>query len=154
MSKIETIQVENQESIAARQDSALRRIVRVVGLTLLWSFISALIVGSFAAAIWTIIPTELLQWGAGEMNLIGYVSHCSFVPISTLSLVVMGSIGLLFAFKFNRSRRMGMGVFVGTAGGLAIGALGGVDIIMFIGMGAGVGIGTIFGLIIGFVSQA
>ncbi|MHA2177496.1 MAG: hypothetical protein ACXAAK_04010 [Candidatus Thorarchaeota archaeon] len=152
MSIVDTIQIENQD--ATPTISGLRKIINVISLTLVWAFLSALIVGSYAAAMWTVIPTDLLQWGAGKMNLIGYVSHCSFVPISTLTLVGAASIGVLLAYKLRRGRTIGKWVFVMTVAGLGIGLLFGIDIVMFIGMGAGVGIGTLLGLIIGIVRNA
>ncbi|MFW9793928.1 MAG: hypothetical protein ACFFEE_06495 [Candidatus Thorarchaeota archaeon] len=149
MSKIDTIQIENQADTSTPRLGGLRKIVRVIGLTLVWAFLSALIVGSYSAAVWTVIPTELLEWGAGRINLIGYVSHCSFVPISTLFLVSAASIGVLIAFKLRRGRTIGKWVFVMTATGLGIGLLFGIDIVMFMGMGVGVGLGILLGLVIG-----
>jgi hypothetical protein len=154
MSKVDTIQIENQVDVSTPIPSTLRKIVRVFGLTIVWAFLSALIVGSYAAAVWTIIPTELLQWGAGKMNLIGYVSHCSFVPISTLTLVVAASIGVLIAFKLRRGRMIGKWILMMTVIGLGIGLMFGIDIVMFMGMGAGVGVGTLLGLIAGIVGKS
>ncbi|MFX1483968.1 MAG: hypothetical protein ACFFCP_12375 [Promethearchaeota archaeon] len=151
MNSLDTIQIKNQEISEVHQQSGLRRLITVMALALVWTFLSALIVGTYAAAIWTVIPTELLQWGAGKMNLIGYVSHCSFVPYSTLILILSGSIGLILALRLKRGRIIGEVVFVATAGGLTIGALRGIDIVMFMGMGAGIGIGIVLGIIIGML---
>jgi hypothetical protein len=131
----------NQDTI-----SLVKRFIVTLGLALVWAFIIAAIVGSFAAAIWTVIPTELLAWGASTTNLLGYVSHCSYAPISTaiLSIVSMG--GVLAGWKLKRGREIAKFVFIGTAGGLLLGMLGGIDIVMFIGMGVGAGVGVILGI--------
>lgn len=83
------------------------------------------------------------------MNLIGYVSHCSFVPISTLTLVGAASIGVLIAYRLRKGRNIGKWVFFMTATGLGIGLMFGMDIVMYMGMGIGVGLGTFLGLVVG-----
>ena len=123
----------------------------MVGLTAVWAFISAGLAGSLAAAIWTVIPTDMLTWGATDVNLMGYVSHCSFAPASTLTLLTVVSVMTIFAYKLKRARTVGTMVFLGTATGLLVGLLGGIDITMFIGMGAGVGVGVVLGLVVGLV---
>ena len=153
MSDTKTIQRERKGTKEARQPSGLKRVLQVFGLSLVWAFLSAAVVGALAAAIWTAIPTEMLQWGANEVNLIGYVSHCSYAPISTLILLSVSVIGAVIAFKLKRGRTIGLVVFAGTAGGLMIGLLGGIDITMYIGMGAGIGVGVLLGLVIGLVRK-
>ncbi len=153
MYKTEVIQHEKEEEIEARQPSGLKRVLTVVGLTMVWTFISAGFVGALAAAIWTVIPTELLPWGATTVNLIGYVSHCSYAPVSTLILLSIVSVMSIFAYKLKRGRTIGLVVFIGTTAGLLIGLLGGIDITMFVGMGAGVGAGVFLGLVVGLVRR-
>ncbi|KXH75904.1 MAG: hypothetical protein AM326_08315 [Candidatus Thorarchaeota archaeon SMTZ-45] len=153
MSKTDTIRLEKQEHNTARQIGGIKRFFIILGLSLVWAFLSAMTVGSFAAAIWTVIPTSLLSWGANRVNLIGYVSHCSFAPISTLTLFATTLIGIFFVHRLKRGRNIGLGVFIGTTGGLLIGLLGGVDIIMFIGMGTGVGFGVVLGILVGIFKQ-
>ncbi|MHA2141922.1 MAG: hypothetical protein ACXADC_05660 [Candidatus Thorarchaeota archaeon] len=148
------MQSEVQELIEASNQrvdtpSKVVRFITVFGLALIWAFIIAAIVGSLAAAVWTVIPTEMLEWGASKPNLLGYVSHCSFVPISTTILSIVSLVGMLMAWKLNRGREVAKGVFIGTAGGLLVGLLGGIDLAMFIGMGAGVGIGVVLGVFMG-----
>jgi len=129
-------------------------IITVLGLSLIWAFIMAAIVGSLAAGIWTLIPTELLPWGSVNPNLMGYVSHCSFAPASSLMLLAVSCIGILLSYKITKGREIGFGIFIGTAGGLLIGLMGGIDITMFIGMGSGVGVGVVFGIIIGIFRRS
>jgi hypothetical protein len=95
----------------------------------------------------------MLEWGAMTPNLIGYISHCSYSPVSTAILLAAASIGALLSYKLKRSKDIGLGVFASTAGGLLIGLLGGVDITMFIGMGAGVGVGIFLGILIGVLRR-
>ncbi|MHA2063554.1 MAG: hypothetical protein ACXABY_04140 [Candidatus Thorarchaeota archaeon] len=129
--------------------SKVTRFVTILGLALIWAFIIAAIVGGFAAAIWTVIPTAMLEWGASGPNLLGYVSHCSFVPISTIILSIVSLVGMMMGWKLKRGREVAKGVFIGTAGGLLVGLMGGIDITMFIGMGAGVGVGLVLGIFMG-----
>ena len=154
MSKTDTILIVNNEETKTRQSSGLKRVFNVIGLTMVWAFLAAAIVGALAAAIWTVIPTEMLAWGSNEVNLIGYVSHCSYAPLSTLILLSIVGVSGIFAYKLNRGRAIAFVVFAGTLGGLLVGLLGGIDITMFIGMGAGVGIGVLLGLIVGLVRGA
>jgi hypothetical protein len=141
-----------RESIVKNSESATTirtGILTIFGLALIWAFIMAAILGSLAAGIWTLIPTELLPWGATNPNLMGYVSHCSFAPTSSLILFAVSSVGVLLSLRITKGREIGLGVFIGTAGGLLIGLMGGMDITMFIGMGAGVGVGVVLGILIG-----
>ncbi|MHA2118202.1 MAG: hypothetical protein ACW98J_04710 [Candidatus Thorarchaeota archaeon] len=152
------MQSELQESIevdSKRSDttSGIMRFITTLGLALVWAFIIAAIVGSSAAAIWTLIPTELLAWGASSPNLLGYVSHCSFAPLSTSILSAVSVTGILMAWKLKRGREIAKGVLIGTAGGLLLGLLGGIDIVMFIGMGAGIGVGVVLGILIGLLRR-
>jgi len=151
MSETDAIQIEKVEKTDARHTSGLKRVLKVVGLTIVWAFMSAGIVGTLSAAAWTVIPTAALSWGAAEANLIGYISHCSYTPISTLILLASASVVSIIAMKLKQGRVIGQIIFACTVGGLAIGLLGGMDIVMYIGMGAGLGIGVLFGLIVGFV---
>lgn len=133
--------------------SWIKRLIMTLGQALVWAFIVAAIVGGFAAAIWTLIPTEVLTWGANTPNLLGYVSHCSFTPISTSILSAVSLVGVLLGWKLKRGREIAKGVFIGTAGGILLGLTGGIDIGMFIGMGAGVGVGVASGIIIGLLRR-
>lgn len=151
MSKTDTIQLENQEYNDVRQVGGIKKFFIILGLSLVWAFLSAMVVGSFAAAIWSVIPTSLLSWGADNANLIGYVSHCSFAPASTLILLTTTAIGIFLAHRLRRGRVIGLSVLVGTTGGLLIGLLNGIDIVMFMGMGAGVAVGIVLGFIVGII---
>ena len=153
MSEVKAIQIEKKGTTEARQPSGLKRVLQVIGLSFVWAFLSAAMVGAFAAAIWTAIPTEMLQWGANKVNLIGYVSHCSYAPISTLILFSVAAVGVVISLRLKRGRDIGLMVFAGTAGGLMIGLIGGIDITMYIGMGAGIGVGVLLGLVIGLTRK-
>jgi hypothetical protein len=151
-SKLQELEViRNQKSATT---SKVVRFVRIVGMALIWAFIIAAVIGSAAAALWTVIPTEMLEWGASRSNLLGYVSHCSFVPISTGILSVVSLLGILIAWKLKSGREIAKGVFIGAAGGLLVGVLGGIDITMFIGMGAGIGFGVVLGILIGLFRRS
>lgn len=147
----EQMEIDDDKSGAT---TTLRRIITVLGLALVWAFIMAAVLGSAAAAIWTIIPTEVLEWGASRPNLLGYISHCSFVPVSTSILSIVSLVGILIGWKLKKGREVAKGVFVGTAGGLLVGASAGIDITMFIGMGAGVGIGVVLGILMGLFRRS
>jgi hypothetical protein len=153
MNEAKTIQTEKKRTTEARQPSGLKRVLQVIGLSVVWSLLSAAVVGALAAAIWTVIPTEMLQWGADYVNLIGYVSHCSYTPISTLILLSISTVGAVISYKLKRGRTIGLMVFAGTAGGLMIGLLSGIDVTMYIGMGVGIGVGVLLGLVIGLVRK-
>jgi hypothetical protein len=153
MSEIEVIEIENKGTTDARQPSGLKRVLKVLGLTAIWAFISSGGVGALAAAVWTVIPTEMLPWGATDVNLIGYVSHCSYAPVSTLILLSAVGIVSVIAYNLKQGRAIGLVVFAGTSGGLLVGLFEGIDITMYIGMGIGIGVGVLLGLIIGLVKK-
>ncbi|MFW9925769.1 MAG: hypothetical protein ACFFDM_03265 [Candidatus Thorarchaeota archaeon] len=148
MNQVNTIELEREQFNITDKSGKLKWFFKTLGLGLVWAFISALIVGCIAAAIWTVIPTELLAWGAGVVNRMGYISHCSFAPFSTMTLLIAAAVGVGLAYRYRSGRRLGKIVFGGTAGGLIVGALIGIDIVMFMGMGAGLGIGFVFGLVV------
>ncbi|MFW9844406.1 MAG: hypothetical protein ACFFEV_07510, partial [Candidatus Thorarchaeota archaeon] len=97
---------------------------------------------------------EILAWGSSHLNLVGYVSHCSYTPISTIILLVMSLIAILLTIPLKSSRRIGAGVFIGGIGGLVLGMLRGIDIVMFIGMGSGIGVGVFLGLLLGVTNSS
>ncbi len=148
---MQSVEVRTKQKSLSKYDSPVRRFFFVFIQTLVWAFVAAAVLGSLAAAIWTVIPTEMLDWGSSQVNLIGYVSHCNFVPLSTTILLVVAIIGLLLTIPLRSSRHIGAGVFAGSGVGLAFGMLGGFDIIMFIGMGSGIGIGILLGILIGMM---
>jgi len=158
MTTMETIEgtMDDMKNGAKPSENAtgIKRLARLLVYALVWAFVLSLAIGSFAAGVWTVIPTELLAWGSSKANLLGYVSHCPFVPISSITLFVASSIGLFIAYKLRRRERMtAIGVLLGVAGGMAIGLLGGIDIGMFMGMGAGVGVGIVLGPILGILLE-
>ena len=130
------------------EQSFLKRVFRSIGLSFLWGFIAALAIGCLASGIWTFIPTEYLAWGSSKINLVGYLSHCSFTPISTIVLLGTSLIGFALALKMRARNPIGYTVMGITGIATLIGILrGGLDIAMFIGMGTGVGIGIVLAIV-------
>lgn len=152
MTKTET-HVLNDNPTADRGLSGFRRFLSILLICFGWTFLSALVIGCLVAGMWTIIPTEQLAWGASKVNLIGYISHCSFTPISTLTLLGLAGVGALFMKKMPLQHSIGAGVFLCASVGTAIGLIHGIDIITFAGMGAGVGVGFVLALLFGFFQK-
>ncbi|MFW9805997.1 MAG: hypothetical protein ACFFFK_04650 [Candidatus Thorarchaeota archaeon] len=151
MNESTTVQLEKKETL---QPGPVKRVLTILGLSVVWAFLSALTIGCLAASVWTAIPTEWLSWGASSVNLIGYVSHCPFVPISTFVLLGTSLVGLGLSYRLKKGRAIGKVVYLGTIGGLLIGLLGGIDIVMFMGMGSGLGIGVGLSIIISIITHA
>ncbi|MFW9933097.1 MAG: hypothetical protein ACFFDR_10615 [Candidatus Thorarchaeota archaeon] len=141
-----TIEQQNKDSI-----SIVRRILSVTWNSFVWGFLSALVIGCFVSGVWTIIPTSLLPWGSSQLNLIGYVSHCSFAPISTSILFGSALIGLGLMLKKGGKKPIGYTVFGTTGFGTLIGMIGGLDTSTFITMGIGVGVGVVLGILVGLL---
>ena len=111
---------------------------------LAWAGITIHIVGGTVAGIWTLIPTNLLPWGASQMNLIGYISHCSFAPISSLLLFGFALFGVLKArkridLKYNGLIVIGFGIT-----GVILGAINTISLNMLILGLVGICLGMIF----------
>ncbi|MCY3410520.1 MAG: hypothetical protein INQ03_02680 [Candidatus Heimdallarchaeota archaeon] len=114
---------------------------------LAWSRINYVLFGAFLAGIWTLIPTHLLSWGAKTTNYIGYVSHCSFSPVSSILLIALSLIHLR---KLDRSKFASMAYTISfgfTALGFLIGVIEGVTIKSFFVAG----FFTILGAILAFI---
>lgn len=125
-----------------------RNFVSALKLSVEWGIIAALIVGCLAAGIWTLIPTALLPWGSGEVNLIGYISHCPFAPISSIALIGASLIGVLLATRIEQRNPVGyMMISVATLG-ILVGMINGIDTSMFLVGGVAIGIGMILGIIL------
>ncbi len=129
--------------------SIVRRILSSTWNSFVWGFLSALMIGCLAAGIWTILPTAWLPWGASKMNLIGYISHCSYAPISTSILLVSSLIGFFLFYKKGGKNPVGYSVLGITVVGLVAGLIGGFGIATFIGMGIAVGVAIVLGIFIG-----
>lgn len=154
-STLESIEHETKEQ--PRHQSFVRRFASAFVSTLMWSFLLALVIGSSVAAVWTVIPTEMLDWGSSKVNLIGYVSHCSFTPVSTITLVIAALVGVLLIYKLDLRNNIGFGMLAGMGIGGVIGVARGIGgeifLSSFIGMGMGIGIGVVLGLLIGILQQ-
>lgn len=146
-------QIMNGDQKATLKQSGFKRFLSLLGISFGWAFLSALVIGCITAGIWTIIPTELLAWGASKVNLIGYVSHCPYVPVSTSILLGAAVVGVVLMTRMPLRSLIGSVVFLCTLAGTAIGLIRGIDIITFAGMGAGVGIGFVLAIIIGLLQK-
>ena len=60
-------------------------------------------IGSAISAIWTLVPDS----SASKESLLGYKSHCSFTPISTIILVF---IALIFTYLLIRTKFLGLSI--------------------------------------------
>ena len=126
-----------------------RNFVSVLKLSVDWGIISALIIGCFAAGIWTLIPTGFLPWGSSEVNLIGYISHCSYAPISSLALIGISLVGVFLATKIKQRNPIGYMMLSVTTLGIIAGAIvNGIDTGMFIVGGVAIVLGMILGIIL------
>lgn len=143
MNELMTIEKQNKTSNFGRN------FVSALKLSVEWGIIAALVVGCLAAGIWTLIPTNLLPWGSGEVNLIGYASHCSFAPISSLALIGASLIGVALAIRVEQRNPIGyMMLSITTLGIIAGAILNGIDTSMFIIGGVAILIGMILGIIL------
>jgi flavodoxin len=59
-----------------------------------WAFMVAAVVGGIGAGIWTLIPTAWLDYGASKPCYLGYVTHCSFAPWSSIILFALVPFGI------------------------------------------------------------
>jgi hypothetical protein len=144
----EAIQIE-QPNEQTESSSGVKKFFVLLGHSLIWVFLAALVFGALAAGVWTLIPTDLLSWGSSKVNLIGYVSHCSYTPYSSLILFVASFIGIMFSMKMKNRYPVGLIVFLGTALGIGAGLINGIDITMYITMGIGLGIGVVAAILVG-----
>ena len=89
---------------------------RSVSLILRSSFLqgvmSAIIIGSLFAGIWTMIPTNMLPWGSSKINILGYASHCPFAPFSSLILFGICVYGIKSVNKLGLNTSTGYMIFL------------------------------------------
>jgi len=83
-------------------NTVLKLIGTLTKWVLLWPTLLAMVIGGIGSGIWTLLPTDLVGWGASTSNYLGYVSHCSFAPISSFMLFIMAAAGLVLIRKFWR----------------------------------------------------
>ncbi|UCF50606.1 MAG: hypothetical protein JSU91_03755 [Thermoplasmatales archaeon] len=60
-------------------------------------------IGSAVLAIWTVVPDS----SASKESILGYKSHCSFTPISTIILVF---IAIVFTYLLIRTKFLGLSI--------------------------------------------
>ncbi|MGY5853051.1 MAG: hypothetical protein RTU92_05745 [Candidatus Thorarchaeota archaeon] len=134
--------------------SGVRRLFRILGFALIWGIIQAATLSSLIAAVWTVIPTDMLTWGADKSNLIGYVSHCSYTPVSTSILMVMFTVGMLITYKMKSRSEVGLRVSLGILLGIVVSSVREVSMLtLFVGLGLGVGIGILIAVIFGMARR-
>ena len=79
-------------------------VLKLIGMltkwVLVWPFLLVMVIGGIGSGVWTLLPTDLVGWGASTPNYLGYVSHCSFTPISSFMLFGMAAIGSVLIYKF------------------------------------------------------
>ncbi len=109
-----------------------------------WVYIASFIVGGITAGIWTLIPTTLLPWGASHMNLIGYISHCTFAPISSSLLFGLALFGVSRARKRTDMKYNGLIVIGFGVTGVIIGVVDTISTSMLILGLFGIGLGMFF----------
>jgi hypothetical protein len=158
MNQVSTLQtVEHETTDQPRHQSFVSRLVSSFVSTLVWAFLLALVIGASIAALWTVIPTEMLEWGSSQMNLIGYVSHCNFAPASTGILAIAALFGVFLINRLDLRRDIGFAMLVGMGlGGISsiIGDIGGeIFLSSLIGMSMGIGIGVVLGLFLGILRK-
>ena len=140
-----------------KPESFLGSFLRVLISTLLWSIALISIMSSLTAAIWTLIPTELLDWGSQRVNIIGYVSHCNYAPISTMILFSISIIFVPFVVRLIGKYGINYGAIAGIIIGLLIGIGSGLGqgrfVAVFVGLGIGVGTGILLGIISGLMRR-
>ncbi|MFW9993948.1 MAG: hypothetical protein ACFFD4_18030 [Candidatus Odinarchaeota archaeon] len=114
-----------------------------------WGFIATLVIGCLAAGVWTLIPTEFLTWGSSKTNLLGYVSHCPFAPLSSLALFGISLAEMMVAVRMPGKNPVGYTVFITGILGILTGMLvEGIGTNMFIAGGIGIVMGIV--LVIAF----
>jgi len=77
-------------------------IIKSLIMGLLVLFALALIACGIVFGIMTLLPSEVVGWGADSVCYLGYVAHCSFTPFSTLILFGMTLGGFLMLIPLYR----------------------------------------------------
>jgi len=131
--------LENQER-QIEEVHVPRNFVSAVKLSVGWGIVTALIIGCFVAGLWTLMPTSLLPWGSHKFNLIGYVSHCSFAPLSSLALFGGSLVGIVLAVRMRERNPVGYITISFALLGMLIGMWNGFDTDIFIFGGLSIGL--------------
>jgi hypothetical protein len=118
-----------------------------------WGLISLLVLEGLVTGIWTFIPTALLPWGASGKNYLGYVSHCSFAPISTILLFGLTAIGIVMIIRKPKIQLSGIVVSAVGVVGTGIGLISGISMQSLMLSALSVGIGLIIGIFVCLVKK-
>jgi hypothetical protein len=132
-------------------ESKPRSFFSILKLALRWGMITLLVMESLLAGIWTLIPTSLLPWGAHDSNFIGYVSHCSFAPLSTLMLLGITALGIVMGIRTRNCGAITYTIISIGSLGILLPIFNGISIMsLFIEVGAIV-VAIVAGVIAGLV---
>jgi len=82
-----------------REIKNLTNILQHFAITSYLLLLFAMIAGNIVSAIYSILPSAVIGWGATETNYLGYISHCSFAPWSTLISVALVAVGVYLFVK-------------------------------------------------------
>ena len=129
---------------------------RSVSLILRSSFLqgvmSAIILGSLFAGIWTIIPSNILPWGSSKINILGYASHCPFAPFSSLILFGICVYGIKSVNKLGLNTSTGYMIFSFGIIGIFLGIMNsGIGFSMLIYGTIAITIGVVSTVVIGLL---
>lgn len=113
-----------------------------------WVFVSCITLWSFAAGIWTLLPTAILPWGASKVNMMGYISHCSFAPVSTIGLFIITIIGLVKAIKIMNKNPLSYIILAAVSIGVLVGMIVNIDTGMFLGAFVAAIVGVVITLLL------
>ena len=75
----------------------IKKIAKLTIKLLLLLILIAVAIGSAISAIWTLMPDS----SASKECMLGYKSHCSFTPISTITLIFMA---IVFSYILIRTK--------------------------------------------------
>ena len=123
-------------------------------LSLNWGFNALLVTATLVAGVWTLLPTAILPWGAHKTNLIGYISHCSFAPVSSIILLGGAAFGIYRAFKKKGRNPVGYIIFPAAIIATLIGIFTmGIDLNLLFVTGLGIGGGVVVVMVVELIKR-
>ncbi len=149
MKKTKLVTIEKKRDDPATSN----RFISVMRTSLKYGILTLLIIDGLLTGVWTMLPTALLPWGASKSNLIGYISHCSFAPVSTLLLLGVSVAGILLLIRIKKLNPIGYTVMAIGILGMVFGIIKGISIQTFMLSSIGIGVGIVAGMIIGLLKK-